>query len=181
MTALVSSALRTQTAPTWRSVSALHRNIDGSNLRGLDVAEETPLAIQYNGVAHVVMMGTPLDLEDFALGFSIAEGIVRHVRDLKATAIRQRDDGITVDIALAPDALHRFLARRRVRSLRGHTSCGICGVEDLTQLAPDPQPRRVARPRIEHAALQGALDRLRGLQPLSSRTHGAQDRKSTRL
>ncbi|MGB7035439.1 MAG: formate dehydrogenase accessory sulfurtransferase FdhD [Xanthobacteraceae bacterium] len=142
-------------------------------MRGLDVAEEIPLAIRYNGVPHAVMMGTPLDLEDFAIGFSIAEGIARDLDDLKSVAIGAEDDGITVDIGLRPFALSKVLSRRRLRSLRGHTSCGICGVEDLAQLniAPAP-PLRTGRP-IDRLALGRALDRLRSLQPLAARTHAA--------
>jgi FdhD protein len=171
MPAFLPDALDIQTAS--RSVSALHRDLQGSSLCGLDVAEETALAIGYNGVPHAVMMGTPLDLEDFALGFSIAEGIARSASDLKSMTVTPRDDGIAIEISLMPDALHRFLARRRVRSLRGHTSCGICGVEDLDALTPPvTSPLRAARP-IDHNALHNALDRLRGLQPLSARTHGA--------
>jgi FdhD protein len=172
--ALISSSTGvTRSTATWRSVSALHRNMDGTRPRGLDVAEETPLAIQYNGVPHAVMMGTPLDLEDFAVGFSIAEGIASGVDDLKSVAATSHDDGITIDIALAPEALHRCLARRRVRALRGRTSCGICGVEDLDQLAPNElQPVRPARP-VDGAALHRAAERLRDQQPLAARTHGA--------
>jgi FdhD protein len=158
---------------TWRSVAALHHNVEGSNVRGLDVAEEIPLAILYNGVPHAVMMGTPLDLEDFALGFSIADGAAHDLHDLKSVTVGAGDGGITIDIGLTPSALNRVLSRRRVRSLRGHTSCGICGVEDLAQLTMTPAPRvRAARP-IDHLALDRALGRLRSLQPLAARTHAA--------
>jgi FdhD protein len=173
MPALLPEELDLQMAPIWRSVTAVHRDLQGSNLRGLDVAEEAALAIRYNGIPHAVMMGTPLDLDDFAVGFSIAEGIARSARDLKAVTVMPGDDGIAIEILLKADALHRFLARRRVRSLRGYTSCGICGVEDLDALAPPTaSPLRAARP-IGHNVLRNALDRLRGSQPLSTRTHGA--------
>jgi FdhD protein len=167
------SNLSSANAPSWRCVSAMHRHDEGAGWRGLDVAEETPLAIHYNGIAHAVMMGTPLDLEDFAVGFSIAEGIARRLADVKTIALAQRNDGIAVEIALAPDALHRFLARHRVRSLRGHTSCGICGIEDLSDVAAvTTAPVPEARP-ISQSALQNALGTLRGVQPLGARTHGA--------
>ena len=173
MSSLLSDELDLPTAPIWRSVTAVHRDLHGFNLRGLDVAEEAPLALRYNDIPHAVMMGSPLDLEDFAVGFSFAEGIAHSACDLKAITVVRRDDGIAIEISLMPDALHRFLARRRVRSLRGHTSCGICGVEDLDALTPPvTSPLRAAR-QIGHNALQNALDRLRGLQPLSARTHGA--------
>lgn len=157
---------------TWRSVAALHHNVEGSNVRGLDVAEEIPLAIEYNGIPHAVMMGTPLDLEDFALGFSIAEGTARAAHDLRSVTIGPGQDGITIDIGLSPSALNRVLSRRRVRSLRGNTSCGICGVEDLTQLRM-PLARSVRARPIGRVALERALSHLRGLQPLAARTHAA--------
>jgi FdhD protein len=158
---------------TWRSVAALHHNVDGADLRGLDVAEETPLAIAYNGIPHAVMMGTPVDLEDFALGFSIAEGTARDRRDVKSISVVPGAGGITIDIALTPAALHRVLARRRIRSLRGNTSCGLCGVEDLAQLDVIPAVRlRPARP-IDRLALERALTQIRSEQPLAARTHGA--------
>lgn len=175
-TSLIATDSAAPAAPIWRSVKAMHHDPQGSSLRGLDVAEEIPLAIRYNGIAHAVMMATPLDLEDFAVGFSIAEGIAHHAGDLKKVDASPCDDGIAIEITLAPGALHRFLAHRRVRSLRGHTSCGICGVEDLAALADSPMPRlaapRATRP-IDQAALHRALETLRGLQPLSARTHGA--------
>jgi FdhD protein len=162
-----------EATPTWRSVTALHRAGPGVSQRGLDVAEETPVAIHYNGIAHAVMMATPLDLEDFAVGFSVAEGVIGSLGDVKEISAAQRDDGIALEIALAPAALHRFLQHHRRRSLRGHTSCGICGLQDLTDLPP-AAPSHVPRARlISHSALQRALDGLRALQPLSARTHGA--------
>jgi FdhD protein len=155
-------------------VSALRRTAEGAYQScGLDVAEETPLAVKCNGFAHAVMMGTPRDLEDFAIGFSITEGIAHHIGDVKSVTTRRPDDSIQIEITLVAEALHRFLARRRIRSLRGHTSCGICGVEDLGAIVPPPAARvRSARP-INQTVLRAALTRLRGLQPLSSRTHGA--------
>jgi FdhD protein len=173
MRAFVPNAPSMPAVPSWRSVSAVQQDTHGSTTLGLDVAEETPLAIRYNGFAHAVMMGTPLDLEDFAIGFSIAEGIARHACDLKAVDATPCDDGITVEISLSPEALHRFLAQRRVRSLRGHTSCGICGIEDFEQLMPLPLSRLPAARLVDQSALQSALSRLRGSQPLSARTHGA--------
>jgi FdhD protein len=162
-----------ETAPTWRSVTALHGGSQGLDLCDLEVAEETPLAIHYNGIAHAVMMATPLDLEDFAVGFSCAEGVISSVTEIKRIDAVQRDDGIGLEISLAPGALHRFLAGHRRRSLRGHTSCGICGVEDLSDLAITTTRQLPLAPSISPSALQHALDGLRPLQPLGARTHGA--------
>jgi FdhD protein len=174
MTALAAEVLSEHPIPVWRSVSALRRDPAGTSACGRDVAEEVPLAISYNGFAHAVMMGTPRDLEDFAAGFSLAEGVITALPDMKDVAIAPHGDGIAVQIMLSAAALQRHLALRRARSLRGHTSCGVCGVEDLAQLEtlPTPTVRSSARP-VEPAALAAALDKLRGFQPLSARTHGA--------
>jgi FdhD protein len=174
MTVLAEDVVSEHPIPVWRSVGALRRGPAGTSHCGRDVAEEVPLAISYNGFAHAVMMGTPRDLEDFATGFSLAEGVIATLTDLKSVVTSPLDDGIAVAITLSPAALRRYLARRRARSLRGHTSCGVCGVEDLAQLAalPTPRVRNDARP-LEPAALAAALDKLRGFQPLSARTRGA--------
>ncbi len=83
----------------------------------------------------------------------------------------QKSDGIDIAISLAPEDLHRFLARRRVRSLPGRTSCG--GVEDLAQLATTVPAHVSAAPPIDQTALHAAFDRLRAYQPLSECRHGA--------
>jgi FdhD protein len=160
-------------ASTWRCVSAVHRGAAGAHERRLDVAEETPLAIAYNGIDYAVMMGTPRDLEDFAFGFSIAETVAVRASDIRSVATTEREDSIAVDITLTSEALHRFLARRRVRALRGHTSCGICGIEDVAQLTPPIAPPMIRAQPIDRAALRRAVESLRGLQPLSEHTHCA--------
>lgn len=162
-----------QSAPTWRRISAFHRVPAGVHERSLDVAEETPLAIAYNGIDYAVMMGTPRDLDDFAFGFSVAESVAMRVSDIRSVAMAERDGGIVIDITLAGEALHRFLARRRVRALRGHTSCGICGIEDLAQLHVPAMPTVRAAQPIARTALRCAVENLRGSQPLSEHTHCA--------
>src|SRR5205085_4661337 len=119
-----------------------------------------------------VMMATPDDLEDFAVGFSVSEGIVAPGSALPLIEVIACDDGITLDISLDGKDLHRYLATRRVRQLRGQTSCGLCGVEDL-----DDVSRPVARVAISASSntdlIGPALDALRHHQPLSRQTRGA--------
>src|SRR3954454_17973152 len=95
------------------------------------VAEEIPVAFRYNGFPYAVMMATPDDLDDFAIGFSVSEGIIAPASELPDVEIIPCADGITLDISLKGKDLHRYLATRRVRQLPGRTSCGLCGVEDL--------------------------------------------------
>src|SRR3954470_9059622 len=74
------------------------------------VAEETPVAFRYNGFPYAVMMATPDDLEDFAVGFSVSEGIIPPDSGLPDLAILSCDDGITIDVSLQGKDLQRYLA-----------------------------------------------------------------------
>jgi FdhD protein len=153
------------------------RLVQGVRLRGARpplhadwaVPEEIPVAFRYNGFPHAVMMATPADLEDFALGFSITEGIAvaaAEVVDLKITATA---DEISLDIALASPTFHGFLRRRRQRALSTHTSCGLCGVEELGDVC-QPARRVPEGPPLTDKAVQRALAAVRDFQPLGRET-----------
>jgi FdhD protein len=94
------------------------------------VAEETPVALVYNGTPHVVMMATPADLEDFALGFSVTEELIRSPADLLETQVVRYSQGIEIQatVATACDAT----IASRTRRLTGRTGCGICGADSFT-------------------------------------------------
>jgi FdhD protein len=136
------------------------------------VAEETPIAFRYDGFSHAVMMASPDDLEDFAVGFSVSEGIIDASGSLRTTSISRHDGGIAIDVSLHAHDLHRYLAGRRVRQLRGNTSCGLCGVEDLADIRR-PAVRVRAGPPLDANLIQSTLDVLRQWQPLSRQTRGA--------
>src|SRR3954470_25030032 len=125
----------TRGAPVSVTVNAICKDRDGDELRLVCVAEETPIAFRYNGFPYAVMMATPDALEDFAVGFSVSEGIINPRSELPDVEIIPSEDGITLDISLKGKDLHRYLATRRVRQLRGQTSCGLCGVEDLDDIS----------------------------------------------
>lgn len=97
------------------------------------LAEEVPVALEYNGISHAVMLATPADLEDFAVGFSMTEGIVATPRDIFGIDIAAGEEGIAVQLRIAGDAFAAFKTRRR--AMAGRTGCGLCGVESLGQLA----------------------------------------------
>jgi FdhD protein len=136
------------------------------------VAEETPVAFRYEGFSHGVMMASPEDLEGFATGFSVSEGIIEASGGLRATSISRCDDGITIDISLNACDLHRYLAGRRVRQLRGNTSCGLCGVEDLADIRRPATRVEPAKP-LDVDLIRTTLVKLRQWQPLSRQTRGA--------
>ncbi|HXQ39702.1 MAG TPA: formate dehydrogenase accessory sulfurtransferase FdhD [Candidatus Udaeobacter sp.] len=93
------------------------------------VAAEVPVALVYNGVSHVVMMATPQDLEDFALGFSLSEGILRRPGELAETEVVEERQGIEVRMIVDQRRFDLLASRRR--NLAGRTGCGICGVDSL--------------------------------------------------
>lgn len=134
------------------------------------IATEVPVAFAYNGIAHTVMLATPADLEDFALGFSLSEGIVDHYRDVFAIETVESAAGITLDIRVAGDCFARLKERRR--SLAGRTGCGLCGAESLSQvrraLAPVPAPQS-----FDIAALYAGMRQLPQQQVLQQTTGAA--------
>jgi FdhD protein len=94
-----------------------------------NVAEEVPIAMIYNGVSHAVMLATPQDLEDFALGFSLSEGILQNKSELYDIEVVAQTNGIELRIDVATEAFVKLKERRR--NLTGRTGCGLCGAESL--------------------------------------------------
>jgi FdhD protein len=107
----------------WRDSAASH----GTRM----IPEETPLALTYNGGTYAVMMGTPQNLEDFAVGFSLSEGIVKSVDDIQSLEVVRLDDGIELRMWLAHENATRVSERRR--HIAGPTGCGICGIDSIAE------------------------------------------------
>jgi FdhD protein len=111
------------------------------NLKGIEnIAEETPIALIYNGISHVVMMGTPSDLEDFAVGFSITEGIVNEISDIYSVQIEKQNNGIELNIKISAECFSKLKEIRR--NLTGRTGCGLCGAESLSQAIRIPDIKK---------------------------------------
>jgi FdhD protein len=131
---------------------------DGTALDRIDVlAEETPVALVYNGISHAVMMASPADLEDFALGFSVSEGIADDKSDIGEIEAVTVSDGIEVRIELSSRAFWRLKERRR--TLAGRTGCGLCGVDSLEQTVRVMEPLK-ADLKVSLDAIHRALDNL---------------------
>lgn len=137
------------------------------------VAEEVPVAMVFNGISHAVMLATPADLEDFGVGFSLAEGIVGRASEIHDIETASHARGIEVRMQISNRAFEALKERRR--SLTGRTGCGLCGVNSLGQVARDVAPVRT-RPAVNDAAIHRAFEALgkgQTLHALTGAVHGA--------
>lgn len=148
-----------------------------ASVSGLDaVAAEVPVALVFNGISHAVMMCSPQDLEVFALGFALSEGIIDQVADCYGIEVQPlapcgtdpEAPGISVEMQIASRCFVRLKERRR--ALTGRTGCGICGIDsmDALDLVPEPLPALADwASQLDLAALQTAFSQLPGLQLLN--------------
>lgn len=132
-----------------------------------ELANETPVAIEFDGSAYAVMMATPADLEDFAVGFALAERIIAAATDIARIDIRYGTRGIGIDLRLHEGKSVRLAERRR--SLPGQSGCGLCGISAIDEVLPELTPLSSA-PRLDPAALFVALDTLSAHQTLNRAT-----------
>ena len=131
------------------------------------VAEEIPIAFVYNGRPHAVMMATPADLEDFALGFSLSEAIIATPAECEKVEIVPALAGIELRITIPP--VRAAAIEDRVRELTGRTGCGLCGAQTLDAAVRHPPPV-AGDVHIDAQALQIALDQLGPNQPINTAT-----------
>jgi FdhD protein len=149
--------------------SFVQRSVGGAGVDVWSIAAETPVEIDLNGAPWTVMMATPADLEDLAIGLVLTERIVRDVGAIERIDVANYLDGIAVDLSLPADALNESARNRR--SLEGRVGCGLCGVEALAGLPPRPSGAVGKRLTIETAAVRAAFDALSARQPLNRATH----------
>ncbi len=131
------------------------------------VAEELPVALVYHGVPHGVMLATPTDLEDFAVGFTLSEGLVAAPHEIRGVEVVYTEQGAEVRISVAWERFSALLERRR--QLTGRTGCGLCGIETVGQ-AIRPVSRVGPGPSVTHAELHEAIAELARRQPLNERS-----------
>lgn len=137
------------------------------------LAPEAPVALVYDGGTEAVMMASPMDLEDFALGFSFNEGIIRSPDEVLGFEALARDKGIELRLALAPERRARLIERRRLRA--GPAGCGLCGVDSLGAAVPALPPVAsglVVSPQFIVEAM-GALSALQVHNRTTSAMHAA--------
>ena len=135
------------------------------------IPEEVPIAFVYNRRNYAVMMGTPDNLADFALGFTLTEQIVRGIKEIRSLDIFLTDRGADLRFKITDDALERLDVSLSRRNLIGSASCGLCGLENADRLFK-------SLPRIETpfdggdpALMAGAMNKMMTHQPLNNQTH----------
>lgn len=132
---------------------------------------ETAVGLSFDGRPHTVLMATPENLDELALGFVVTEGVAK-AGDVTAVSIKEEEQGVLVDVAFAPGVLAR---KARPRNLEGRSSCGLCGVQRLAD-AVRPLPTVAPGARIRHEAIPtalAALEEQQALGRLTRATHAA--------
>jgi len=160
-------------AESLKQVSVL-RIRDGEQTIATDViAVEVPVALEYNGISHVVMLASPADLENFALGFSLSEGIIQQASELYSCEVESTEAGWLVHLEIAAERF--MLLKERRRNLAGRTGCGLCGTESLEQVTRCTTAVS-HRHQFTEAAIVNGMHAMQNLQPLqkqSGATHAA--------
>lgn len=132
------------------------------------IPEETAIAFTFNGSSYAVMMATPRDLEDFAVGFSLTEGVITAANDIESLEIIEQDIGIELRMRLAEPYASRFVERRRY--LAGPTGCGLCGIDSLSEAMRAPSIVS-DNERFTPNDIMRALDMVTKAQALHKQTH----------
>jgi FdhD protein len=147
---------------------AVERWSDGTLAATTDlVAEEVPVALVYHDVPHVVMLATPADLEDYGVGFTLSEGLVARMDEIRGVEVTRGAGVADVHLSVAWERFTQLLQRRR--NLTGRTGCGLCGAETAADAirAPAPVPAGVT---ISAAQMHAAIEQLGTRQPINART-----------
>ncbi|HEX9450388.1 MAG TPA: formate dehydrogenase accessory sulfurtransferase FdhD [Burkholderiales bacterium] len=131
------------------------------------IAEEAPIALVYNGVPHVVVMATPANLEDLALGFSLSEAVIASAAELGGMEIVPEQTGYSIYLSVPPERVEVIAQRRR--NMTARTGCGVCGAETIEQAMRDV-PKVEGGQKIARQAIADAMKQLPALQALNAAT-----------
>ncbi|TGQ56842.1 formate dehydrogenase accessory sulfurtransferase FdhD [Mesorhizobium sp. M1C.F.Ca.ET.193.01.1.1] len=149
-------------------ISRLAHRAGGTAAANRMVPEETPVAFSYAGTTHAVMMASPADFEDFALGFSLTEGIVSAADEIEAIEVEDLGAGIDIQIRLKDKANTRFEARRR--RLAGPVGCGLCGIESIEEAMRSVDAVGSSKLTLDAEDVTRSVKLLSKLQPLHTET-----------
>lgn len=151
----------------------LWKRQDLNDIQRDELAEEVPVALVFNGISHVVMMASPKDLDLFAMGFALSEGIIENRSEVYGMDVVRACNGLEVQIELSS---RRFMGlKERRRALAGRTGCGVCGVEQLNDVGKPIAPLPFTQ-TFNLNYLDLALEHLNDVQPvgrLTGCTHAA--------
>lgn len=156
------------TRPAITSTTRIARRASGTAAANRMVPEETPVAFSYAGTTHAVMMASPADFEDFALGFSLTEGIVASPDEIEAIEVEDLGAGVDIQIRLKDKANTRFEARRR--RLAGPVGCGLCGIESIEEAMRSVDDVRQSALTLSANDIVQAVKLLSKQQPLHAET-----------
>jgi FdhD protein len=154
--------------PAITSTFRLAHRADGTASAPRNVPEETPVAFSFAGTTHAVMMASPADFEDFALGFSLTEGIVGVPEEIESIEVQDLGAGIDIQIRLKDLANTRFEARRR--RLAGPVGCGLCGIESIEEAMRSVDPVGGSKFELASGEIADAVRLLAKQQPLHAAT-----------
>jgi FdhD protein len=149
-------------------ISRLAHRASGTTSANRMVPEETPVAFSFAGTTHAVMMASPADFEDFALGFSLTEGIIALPDEIDAIEVEDHGAGIDIQIRLKDQANTRFETRRR--RLAGPVGCGLCGIESIEEAMRSVDKVGASKLTLEPDDITGSVKLLSKVQPLHSET-----------
>ncbi|WP_095200981.1 formate dehydrogenase accessory sulfurtransferase FdhD [Mesorhizobium carmichaelinearum] len=149
-------------------ISRLAHRASASAVANRMVPEETPVAFSFAGTTHAVMMASPADFEDFALGFSLTEGIIAAPDEIEAIEIEDHGAGIDIQIRLKDQANTRFEARRR--RLAGPVGCGLCGIESIEEAMRSADAVGASKLTLDANDIVRSVKLLSKVQPLHQET-----------
>lgn len=156
------------TVPAARSLPGIAHRAEGAVPVLRSLPEEVPVALVYDGTTQAVMMATPADIADFAVGFSLSEGIIDAPDEIEGFETVSQAQGVEARIWLRPDRRAALAARRR--HMAGPVGCGLCGIDSLAEAArPLPRVNR-SGPLLARTDVLGATEALRACQPLHDQT-----------
>ncbi len=135
-----------------------------------NIAEECPIALRFNGAIFAVMLASPGDLKDFAMGFALSEGIIDAADEFQDCKIKPLEGGIELDITIAGKRAVRLEAQERRRALAGGSGCGLCGVQSFEEFT-NPLPRVESGLSVSLAAIRRAGEAFPGRQKLNQLNH----------
>lgn len=150
--------------PTSVSARGILHTLAGDTETVWQVPEEVPLGLQFNSANYAVMMGTPADLEDFAVGFALAEAIISKASDVSGVLVLPAGEGYAIDLSVPEEKIDR--ARMAKRSIEGRSGCGLCGIEDMKDAIRMPG-RPLPAVTLSPQAVARAYEQLPAHQPMS--------------